>query len=305
MNYKWLFLVGAFFLLCILFLINDNSDDFDESDNPIDEFVETKEEDPIAEIPPYKEIEAPSTDEKLTDETYTPVVILNNIEIPRGGLDHNVYASHEGYSLSYDTINHCPFWVAWELTSSESQGRSGKTNDYRPDPQLPYKHQVSETAFSGSGYDRGHMCPAGDQKWSELAMSESFFMSNMCPQDPTLNQVWWEHLEKAERRWAKQEGTIYIVCGPIFDNKRASKWIDGYIKIGIPDGFFKVFLSLKQRNEKAIGFIFRNNDSRQPVGKAACSVDVVEEMTGFDFFSALDDQLEKELESKFNMGKWN
>lgn len=318
MNYKWLLPVGALILLCILFLVNDNSDDdYPDYDDEASAFVDTQETsitevDKPKETSSYKTIhDIESSDETAStnasvDDSYTPVEIPHGVETPVGGMNHKIYASHEGYSLSYDTINHCPFWVAWELTSSEAQGRHGRSNDFRPDPQLPYKHQVSETAFSGSGYDRGHMCPAGDQKWSELAMSESFFMSNMCPQDPTLNQVWWEHLEEAERRWAKQEGSVYIVCGPIFDNKKATNWIDGYnIKIGIPDGFFKVFLSLKSGKEKAIGFIFRNNGTRQPVGKAACSVDHVEEVTGYDFFSGLDDDLEQKLESNFNMGKWN
>lgn len=308
MNYKWLLPVGAFVLLCFLFLINDNSDD--DYQDEVSEFVDTeqREEEMQADaVEPIvlRDINEVVAEDETAKDNYVPVTITHGVEIPVGGLTHGVYASHVGYALSYDTINHCPYWVAWELTKEEAQGRHPRMDEFRCDPQLPYKHQVNEDAFKGTGYDRGHMCPAGDQKWSAEAMSESFFMSNMCPQSPTLNQVWWEHLEEAERRWAVQEGSVYIVCGPIFNNHKASNFIEGNIPVGIPDGFFKVFLSLRKSKEKAIGFIFKNDDSRQPVGKAACSVDHVEEVTGYDFFSSVEDELEAKLESQFNMGKWN
>lgn len=143
---------------------------------------------------------ATDSSEEFTDDSSRPNVLSHGIEIPINGLTHNIYLSHEGYSLSYDTINHCPFWVAWELTSNEIQGKHGRSNGFLSDPQLPIRHQVTKSDFSCSGYDRGHICSAGDQKWSEFAMPESFYMSNMCPQTPKLNQIWWEHLEDAERR---------------------------------------------------------------------------------------------------------
>lgn len=306
MNYKWILPVGALVLLGILIMINDNSDD-DYSENHVALLDEQNAE--ITEESVFKTIDdidiIKDVSKEATDTSKIPVGLSDGIEIPVNGLSHGVYLYHLGYSLSFDTINHCPFWVAWELTSNEVQGKYGRSNDFREDPQLPIRHQVSKSDFSGSGYDRGHMCPAGDQKWSELAMSESFYMSNMCPQAPKLNQVWWEHLEDAERRWAQQEGSVYIVCGPIFNNNK-TKWIYGSnAKIGIPDSFFKVFLSLREGKEKAIGFIFKNDDSRQPVGGASCSVNKVEEITGYDFFSHLEDELEERLESNFNLGKWD
>lgn len=308
MNYKWLLIVGALVLLCVLFLINDNSyADYDEENSAFykGEDVTFIEEETVNESKEDTDKSEVASIERVED-SLPPAEIPHGMEIPIKGPCHNIFVSHEGYSLSYDTIRHCPFWVAWELTSIEAQGNYGRSNDYRPDPQLPYNHQVSETTFGGSGYDKGHMCPAGDQKWSEQAMSESFYMSNMCPQDPTLNQVWWEHLETAERRWAQQEGSVYLVCGPIFDNNKKTKWIEGYnVNVGIPDRFFKVVLSLKRGNEKAIGFIFKNDGSRQPVGKASCSVNDVEKVTGYNFFYTLDDELEERLESNYNIGKWN
>lgn len=226
------------------------------------------------------------------------------IEIPLCKRNHGLVISHTGYTLSFDTLHHTPFWVAWQLTKDEANGTYKRANDFRPDPLLPPQHAVWETAYSGSGYDRGHMCPAGDQKWSERAMSESFFMSNMCPQARKLNQEWWEHLERAERRWAANEGAIYIVCGPIYDKESKVQYIGNDIPVAVPNGFFKVILSLRPDHEKAIGFIYRNDDSRQPMGDAACTVDEVERITGIDFFYQLPQKQEKELESMCNLQKW-
>lgn len=215
----------------------------------------------------------------------------------------NYRIEHTGYTSSYNLTTHCPNWVAWELTEQETRGVYGRSDDYREDETIPYKHRVNERAYSSINYDRGHMCPAGDMKWSENAMSDTFYMTNMCPQDPTLNQHWWERLESACRRWAKNEGSIYICCGPIFVGGEKDNGIDPIVKI--PSAFFKVVLSLRQGHEKAIGFYYKNDDSRQPMGDAVRTVDEIEEMTGFDFFSKLEDEVEARVEAQSKLSKWN
>lgn len=213
---------------------------------------------------------------------------------------------HTGYSLSYNMETNCPNWVAWELTEDEVNCAAVKrTNDFRGDPRVPAKHRVEAFDYKDSGFDRGHMCPAGDMKWSADAMSESFYMSNMCPQAKVLNQQWWEHLESACRRWAGREQRIYICCGPIYDKSSKASYIGKETRVRVPDGFFKVVLSLQKGKEKAIGFIYRNTNERQTMGDAATTVDAVEEITGLDFFPSLDKGTEKRVESTFNLRKWN
>ncbi len=219
---------------------------------------------------------------------------------------------HTGYTLSYNLKTFCPDWVAWKLTRSHLEGNvSRKNNDFQGDPAVPKRYRVTPYEYKKSGYDRGHMCPAGDNKWNSKAMKECFYMTNMCPQDPTLNQRWWNNLENSCRRWAKKEGTIYICTGPIFSEK--SKTIGGKynysmrregIKVYVPKGFFKVVLSLRKGNEKAIGFIYANDDSKQPMADCCMTVDEVEKITGIDFFASLEDNLEKKLESKCNISEW-
>ncbi len=133
---------------------------------------------------------------------------------------------------------------AWELTAEETQGTEPRSNDFLVDPKIPRNNQVTTYDYRGSGYDRGHMCPAGDMKWSREAMTQCFYMSNMCPQNKTLNGGPWEKLESSCRRWAKQEGKIYIVCGPIFTKGKNTMTIGNEHRICIPDAYFKVVLSV-------------------------------------------------------------
>ena len=146
------------------------------------------------------------------------------------------------------------------------------------------------------------MCPAGDNKWSAVAMYESFLFTNICPQAPSLNRGDWNEMEQACRKWAKQYGDLYIVCGPIF-YKGKTKTI-GANKVAVPDAFFKVVLCMKGE-PKAIGFIYKNADGNRPKGDYANSVDEVERITGIDFFPSLPDKIEKKVEAECNPDDWD
>ena len=198
---------------------------------------------------------------------------------------------HTGYMLSFNSETLCPNWSAWELTAAETEGRARRFSDFLPDPQ-------------GSGYDRGHMCPSADMKWNPAAQRDCFYMSNICPQNRSLNSGAWSQLENACRRWAKSEGKVYIVCGPVFDKQRKHLTIGRDLRIQVPTGFFKVVLSTRKGQEKAIGFYYSNRDSRQTMDAAAMSVDQVERLTGMDFFPLLNDVVEKRVEANFDLRAW-
>ena len=110
----------------------------------------------------------------------------------------------DGYTVSYNTTTLQPNWVAWHLTPNRLKGNV-KRNDYPfiSDDEVP-EPRVETADYRQSGYDRGHMCPAGDNKWSAEAMRQSFLLSNICPQAPNLNRGDWNELEQACRKWAKQ-----------------------------------------------------------------------------------------------------
>lgn len=223
---------------------------------------------------------------------------------------------HKAYSLSFNTEYNNPNWVQWMLTAERANGSGRRSNEFLPDPdeKLEWRHQVNTDDYKGSGYDRGHMCPAADNRWDAKAMTECFYMSNMCPQLHELNSGSWETLESSCRRWAQREGCIYIVSGPVYDwelkarreepASRKRLAIGRQHKVTVPTGFFKCVLSLREGEEKAIAFYYTNDDKRQEMRQVCMPVDSIEAMTGFDFFHDVDKKVEKRVEAKCNLKDW-
>ncbi len=211
---------------------------------------------------------------------------------------------HTGFTLSFNREHNNPNWVAWELTASEASAAGRREDNFLPDPEVAAPHQVTTADYKGSGYDRGHMVPAADMHWSGRAQAECFYMTNICPQDHSLNAGSWATLEKACRRWAQQEGRVYIVCGPLYDRGRKLPTIGRDHRVTVPTGFFKCVLSLQQGREKAIGFIYSNRSHKQPMTQATTSVDEVERLTGMDFFVNVPDQLERRIEASYSLKVW-
>lgn len=202
--------------------------------------------------------------------------------------------THTGYTVSYNHHYKTPNWVAWELTRQETTGEEGRTNQFLPDPSLP-EPRVETSDYTHSGYDRGHMAPAADMKWSKQAMKESFYMSNICPQNRKLNRDDWGDLEESCRKWAKKYGTVYIASGPIYDTSSPKRI--GKHQVAVPDRFFKVVLIYNRKNPIAMGFLFENKAHHQNLKNYMVKVDQVEEETGLDFFSKLPDDVENRIES--------
>lgn len=215
-----------------------------------------------------------------------------------------IFVDHYGYRLSFNTETLCPNWVAWELTRHETQGRLSRYDYFQADPKLPSRYRVDWKDYKGTGWDRGHMCPAADMKWDKQAQKACFYMSNMCPQDGSLNRGAWSKLEEACRRWARREGSVYIVCGPIFAQGGKRRTISRGRKIQVPTGFFKAVLCLNKGREKTIAFYYSNDDKRQTMPQAAMSVDDIERLTGYDLFFQLPDALESRLEASYNYKHW-
>lgn len=200
-----------------------------------------------------------------------------------------------GYTVSYNNTYKTPNWVAWELTREETQGKEDRKDKFVPDPDLP-EPRVEHADYTRSGYDRGHMAPAADMKWSEEAMAQSFYMSNICPQNQKLNRDDWGDLEETCREWAKKYGRVYIVCGPIYDKKNPKRI--GKHQVAVPNRFFKVVLIENRKNPMAMGFLFDNAAHHQALEKYMVTVDSVEAVTKLDFFSKLSDRVENRIEAE-------
>jgi len=288
-------------VLCVLliYMFSSRGGNFQNGNEPVVEKVEKGEKvEKVERVEKVEKVEKAEKEEKVEKSS-------KKLELPAYSQSARI-VEHTGFVLAYNTKYNNPDWVAWELTKEEVNTKSQKRSDkFVPDTKLPAANRVETTHYKNSGYDRGHMCPAADMKWSAKAMDDCFYMSNICPQHPKLNQRWWEHTEEACRRWAKREGAVYICCGPMYNPNTEGEYIgDKKMRIRVPEGFFKVVLSLKKGEEKAIGFLYSNNDLRQTMEDAATTVDEVEEMTGYDFFPELEDALEKRVESKCDLRAW-
>lgn len=205
---------------------------------------------------------------------------------------------HAGYSLAYSEFNEQAIWVYYKLSAKMLSGHVSRTDDFRPDVAVK-SGSATLVDYKASGYDRGHLCPAGDMVQSKQTMSESFFMSNMSPQVPGFNRGIWKNLEAKVRGWAKMEQEIYVVTGPIFrDNK-------GKIGQGvtIPGYYYKVIYD-PTGDKKMIALILPNEKSDNELETFVVPVDKVEELTGVDFFPGLPDALENKLEASSNISKW-
>ena len=162
--------------------------------------------------------------------------------------------------------------------------------------------RVNNYDYKGSGWSRGHMCPAGDNKWSRDAMYETFLYSNVCPQHPRLNSGDWNEIEMACRRWAEKYGDVYIVCGPIFFQKEHE--IIGISQIPVPEAFFKVVMCLND-TPKGIGFICRNTDGNSKKDKYVNTIRQVERITGMTFFPNLPEHLVNLVKDNADINEWD
>ncbi len=225
------------------------------------------------------------------------------MELPAPLTNHpEIILRRKGYTTSYNKDTRCPNWVAWHLTKNHTYGKNQRSNETFHEDEAIKTPRATDWDYYNSRYDRGHMCPAGDNKWDATAMSQTFLFTNICPQNHGLNKYEWNDVEMLCRDWARQYGAIDIVCGPLFYGKGEQKKI-GKNKVWVPDAFFKVVLC-RQGTPKAIGFIYRNEGKKQKMAEAVRSVDEIEQITGMDFFPALADDIETKVEAKANLNDW-
>ena len=227
-----------------------------------------------------------------------------NTEIPRlKEKRQEQVIKHEGYTVSYNSEYRIANWVAYELTATEAKSKkTERSNKFVSDPQVKGATAMNED-YTRSGYDRGHLAPAGDMKWSAKAMRESFYLSNICPQKPKLNRGIWKDLEEQCRLWALDNGSLLIVTGPVItgDMKRLGK-----NKVAIPKSFYKVLCYYTEKGYKGIGFLFENRDYKDNSLKSmVIPIDSVEKVTGIDFFPSIPDEQEKEMEATVDWSSWS
>lgn len=221
--------------------------------------------------------------------------VITNPQLQQREIDY------PGMTISFNRSMHEPNWVAWELTADETTGTIAREKSFYCDESIEGCAETYD--YSYSGYDRGHMCPAGDMKWSKESMHASFSLANICPQAKSLNTGAWKRLEEKCRTWAKADGSLIIICGPILTDP--IREFIGDTRVAVPKRFFKVILSPNANPVRGIGFIMPNDKVPGGMQAAAVSIDEVERQTGHDFFSALPDYIENEVEQQCDFHYWS
>ena len=207
---------------------------------------------------------------------------------------------HEFYSLMYNEEHEQPAWVNYMLCRNRLNGTFDRTNDYREDPAVTTRSALPGD-FERSGYEQGHLAPAEDFSFNGVAMSESFFMSNMSPQHPSCNRGIWKRLENEVRRWAEKYDTLYITCGPIFSDSLKAI---GENNVSVPGFYYKVILNKTGNNYKGIGFIIPNRKEQTKIKNFVVPIRFIESITAVNFFPDLPDAIENEIEQNINIDLW-
>lgn len=223
---------------------------------------------------------------------------LQRVKLPSGA--SNTTVTYPGFTVHFNPEYHIPNCVVYELTREESYGKRDRQGNFTNDTDV--KGCANPWDYTSSGYDRGHMAPAGDMKWSADAMNASFMMTNVCPQRKSLNSGAWNDLEIKVREWARRYGAVVVATGPVLSRDMATI---GKSRVAVPRHFFKVLLAERHGKRIALAFIYPNKPCNEPMSAYVVSVDEVERRTGIDFFAALPDDEENNIEARSNINQWN
>ena len=272
-----------------------------------------------------------------TNENANPYVIPEalNLEIPRIDTETgNIYAHYVTYNgqrvlnyvLDWHPEKKHSRWVAFTFTTTTAarnwnrdnwegaywDGQTWDGDPFQPDPDIPAGERTELSDFRGSGYDRGHLCASADRLFSQDANGQTFYLSNMSPQQSRFNRDDWVVLEGQVQTWGRScaaGDTLFVVKGgTIRDGQVKTRTSSG---IAVPRYYFMALLSKMnaggQSTYRAIGFWMEHKSygGNPDLRSWAVSIDELEELTGIDFFCNLSDAVETTVEQECNPGRWS
>lgn len=245
----------------------------------------------------------------LFENFYTPDTYSQQTEDgPKTSVASNLMPSsttgdvvkHSHFMLSYNEPFEQAEWVAYTLKREHLTHDDRKRPYFIEDPKVRTK-SADWRNYKGSGYDRGHLCPAGDRRFTKQAYNETFYTSNISPQNREFNAGVWNELEMQVRMWAKQYGEIFVVTAGVLEN--GLKEI-GDEDVDVPKYYYKIVARGKGDNLKMVAFLMEGKQSSKPLKQFSVPVDEIEKRTGIDFFEKLPKEQQDQLESKIDTGSW-
>ena len=213
----------------------------------------------------------------------------------------NQIISHDYYTLSYNEQYEQAEWVAYLLPINTSKNVNFDRPFFIEDSKVK-THSADWRNYKNSGYDKGHLCPAGDMKISKKAFDDTFYTSNISPQLHEFNEGVWNRLEQKARYWSTKYDGLYIVTGGVLNSKLKTI---GKERVAVPEYFYKILLRQNNENYSMIAFLIPNKKSELPLYTFVVSVDDIEQKTGIDFFPTLEDQEEGKLEKSSSYKEWS
>lgn len=207
-----------------------------------------------------------------------------------------------GFALSHDEARKAPLWVAQRMTPERLVGRVKRSDRFKPDPDLRPGQRAELEDYRGSGYDRGHMAPAADMRWSAQAMEESFYLSNMAPQiGPGMNRGIWSNIEETIRGWVAKRGELFIYTGPIFQTPQPE--VIGPNQVAVPTHFYKIVFDPVR--VETIAFVVPNAPHpNRNIDEFITSVRDIETRTGLDFLNRINPAVQALIEEAVASGLW-
>ncbi len=264
----------------------------------------------------YKKPTTSDTHTRFASDSETQTIVSKNDTDDKGdaifshSTNKGTLYRHENYSFSYSEEDEQAEWVAYELTKEETYGKQERKDRFVSDP-IVATESAHPYEYRNSGYTRGHLAPAGDMKFDELAMQECFYTSNISPQTKEFNAGIWNDLEMQTRNWARKYKKVYVITGPILTDRGLEKMV--YVnnrgnkeesEITIPKRFYKIIYDFSYAGkEKMIAFII-SQDAEGDIANYVTTVDDIEKTTGLDFFTNLSKEKQNELESSSDFNKW-
>ena len=222
------------------------------------------------------------------DKTYLPTSTTGRV------------ITHNYYTLSYNEPYEQAEWVAYELQKNQLS-----KNEFERPYFVLDKKVKSRSAhwrnYKNSGYDKGHLCPAGDRRFNYNAFEETFLTSNISPQNHDFNAGIWNRLEQKTRYWAKKYDGVFVITGGVLH--KGLKTI-GDEKVSVPNYFYKIIADNSNQKLKTIAFLIPNKPISNSFYEYVITIDEIEKRTGIDFFSNLPDALENKIESTIDLNSW-
>ena len=234
----------------------------------------------------------------ISSASSTNLTFASNFDFYPTSTTQSIY-KREAYVFSYAEQYEQSEWVAYYLEGADLVNANYERPFFNQDP-IVKSASADWRNYKKSGYDKGHLCPAGDRKTSYSIYKETFYTSNISPQEHNFNAGVWNRLEEKTRYWAKKYNGIYVITGGVLTTnlKRIGKE-----KVAVPINFYKILMT--KDGSRMIAFLVPHHESNLPLYEFVTSVDKIEAITGIDFFPKLNDALENQLEAKDDYKNWS